>query len=316
MSTTYEQLLRAKTDLETSLERAQEFRDQWLALVGPNGDNYAKLSKKELGQSTKTFENKLLAVKWDLQDLEAQLATYKFDDNTQRDELASDAADEIRLVEEIRRQIGDWREELLQMMSQRETVESSSKLFNKHGITFHHNPVAAAINHSISAATNNNNNNKYERLSSSHQADNMEDVVQFDKSLVSPGRQETSIVNNLLYDHLEDQQQQQHRASLSDPSQVFNNLSRPVVTNVYMNPNENEMILDMLETEYYNPPDGLLQQQNPNNNNNNNRNRNSNNSTRIDTMFKKLFDTDRNKFLGTIVFLCSFPTLLILFMFA
>lgn len=313
-------------EFETSLTGARDLRDQWLstttaAISGSSAADIgggAKPSKKELEQSTKALKNKLLAVKWDFEDLEELLGVYKFD-NTQAANLLAVDSDEVNVVEEIRRNIGDWRNDIAQMMGQLEKAESSNKLFNKHGITFH-NPVS----------TLNSTSNKYERLTESqqqqqqHNQAEIEDVVQFDKSLVQSPRG-ASIVNNLLYDHLElDLQQQQmqltnqhhqligssSRNSLSDPSQVFNNLSRPVTTNVYMNPNENEMILDMLETEYYNPPDGLLH------NNLTSTNNNNNNSNRIDTMFKKLFDTDRNKFLGTIVFLCSFPTLLILFMFA
>lgn len=292
MATTYKQLLRAKSEFESSLAAARDLRNQWLSAIESSkrsSHDDSKLSKKELEQKTKVLKNKLLAVKWDFEDLEELLGVYKHD-NTQTSLLD---VDETNIVEETRRQIGNWRNEVAQMITQMEDAESSSKLFNKHGITFD-NPI-----------TTNTLSRKYERLEEpldhSQQQDS-EDVVQFDKNLVSSGR--TYIVNNMLCDDLDDQNRSIDggRSSLLDPSQVFNNLSRPVTTNVYMNPNDNEMILDMLETEYYNPPDGLLQTT-P-----------SNNSTRIDTMLRKVFDSNRNRFLGTILFLCSFPTLLILFM--
>lgn len=280
-------------EFENSLVSARELRDQWLSAIDSTktkGESFAKLFKKELDQSTKALKNKLLAVKWDFEDLEELHSVYKLDSG----QANLMDADEAHVVEEIRRHIGDWRSEIAQMMAQIEDAESSSKLFNKHGITFH-NPV-----NSISS-----NSNKYERLNSeapNYHHQDTEDVVQFDKGLVDS--RETSIVNNMLYDHLD--RLTGSRNSLSDPSQVFNNLSRPVTTNVYMNPNENEMILDMLETEYYNPPDGLLQETSGGGSSN----------PRTISMFKKLLDANRNKFLGIIVFLCSFPTLLILFMIA
>lgn len=264
MSTTQKQYLRAKNEVESSLSNARTLRDQWLVATKENPTN---LTKKEIDYIGKAFKNRLLTVKWDCEDLEELINVCEIEDRK------LDAGE----LEKAKIFIEDCRNEISKFMDQLEETESNNKIFNKHGISI---PTSGQTTTSIVQ----NPGNRYERLSN-----NDAEEVQFDKGQVASS---ASIFNNVLYDHLEQSEQQKQPIS---PTQVFNNLSRPV-TNVYMNPNENEIILDMLETEYYNPPSALKPR------------------SRFTYAVRKLLETDRNKFLGTIAFIFSFPILLVLFL--
>lgn len=264
MSTTQKQYLRAKSEVESSLSSARALRDQWLVAAKENPTN---LTKKEVDYIGKAFKNRLLTVKWDCEDLEESISVCVNEDRKLDDGE----------LEKAKAFIEECRDEISKFMDQLEEAESNNKIFNKHGISI---PTSAQTITSLMQ----NPGSRYEKLSN-----NDVEEVQFDKNQVATS---ASIFNNVLYDHIEQSEQQKHPIS---PTQVFNNLSRPV-TNVYMNPNENEIILDMLETEYYNPPSELQPR------------------SRLDYSVRKLLETDRNKFLGTIAFIFSFPILLVLFL--
>lgn len=264
MSTSHKQFLRAKSEVESSLSNARTLRDQWLVARKENPTN---LTKKEIDYIGKAFKNKLLTVKWDYEDLEELISVCENEDRN------SDSG-ELEIAKAF---VEECRIEITRFMDQLDEVESSSKIFNKHGISI---PAPTQTMTSMIQ----NTSNKYEKL-----LNNDAEEVQFDKNQVASS---ASIFNNVLYDHLEQSEQQKQPIS---PTQVFNNLSRPV-TNVYMNPNENEIILDMLETEYYNPPSAIQPR------------------SRLNYTVRKLLETDRNKFLGTIAFIFSFPILLVLFL--
>lgn len=257
---TKKQYLSAKSEVEASLSSARALNSRWLAATRENPTN---LTQKEIDYIGKDFKNRLLTVKWDCEDLEELINI------CENDTKNFDVGEAKIFIEQCRSEISKF-------MCQLEEAEVNKKLFNKHGISI---PTSAQNTTSIVE----NSSNKYERL-----ANNDAEEVQFDRA---------SVFNNVLYDHLEQAEQQK---TTFIPQVFGNNLSRPV-TNVYMNPNENEIILDMLETEYYNPPSGL-QPRSP--------------GTRLNHTVRKLFETDRNKFLGTIAFVFSFPILLVLFLLA
>lgn len=269
MSSAYKQYLRAKNEVESSLVSARNLRDQWLATTGGNPMN---LTKKDIDYIGKKFKNKLLTVKWDLEDLEDMISVCENETND------LDANE----LEESKRFISECKNEISKLMDQLEETESNFKTFNKHGISF---PSSA---HTAITSMIQNQSSKYERLKSdtstniniNHDAEE----VQFDKGQVASS---AAIFNNALYDHFEEDKMMQS----FDSSQVFNNLSRPI-TNVYVNPNENEIILDTLETEYYNPPGGL---------------QHSASSRLANYSIRKLLETDRNKFFGAVAFVFSLP---------
>lgn len=266
-TTAQKQYLRAKNEVESSILNARSLRDQWLTA---SRDNPTNLTKKEIDYLSKSFKNRLLAVRWDCEDLEELIGACE-DGLTKLDN--GEVANARLFIEECRVEISKFMNEL-------EETEASGKIFNKHGIQL---PISNQT--TMSSILTQNPNSKYERL-----ANNDVEEVQFDKSEVASS---ASIFNNALYDHFENNEITDRKSS--NTSQVFCNLSRPV-TNVYMNPNENEVILDMLETEYYNPPSGLQTE------------------SRFNHAVRKLLETDRNKMFGTIAFIFSFPILLVLFL--
>lgn len=268
MSGTQKQYLLAKSEVESSMANARTLRDQWRVASIENPTN---MTKKEVDYLAKAFKNRLLTLKWDCEDLEELIGLCE-NEGTNID---------IGEFEKTRRFIGECRSEVSSMMDLLEESEANNKVFNKHGITLPTTTQTTVAN------IMNGNGSKYERLSN-----NDAEEVQFDKNQVATS---ATVFNNVLYDHLEEGGGD--RGKTFENSPVFSNLSRPM-TNVYMNPNENEIILDMLETEYYNPPSGL------------------HNGSRLNYTLRKLLETDRNKFLGTIAFLFSFPILVVLFLVA
>lgn len=272
MSPTVKQYLRAKSELEISMTKAKSLRDQWIATTRGNPVN---LTKKEIDHMGKSFKNHLLTVKWDCEDLEELVNVCENENSLNFEEILN-----------AKGFIEEYRYEISQLMNQLEESEINAKIFNKHGISIPSSTeTTTAITSMIQSPIS-----RYERLSN-----NDGEEVQFDKNQVVASS--ASIFNNALYDHIE-QKEESDRPKIGssfNSSQVFNNLSRPV-TNVYVNPNENEMILDMLETEYYNPPAGLQAE------------------SRFNYAVRKFFEADRNKrFLGIIAFLSSLPILMLLF---
>lgn len=280
-------LLNAKAEAEASLTGARSIRDKWLAASRENPTN---LTKKEVDHIGKEFRNRLLTLKWDCEDLEELVEDDNIEDQSFSDELKS-------FLDQCKGEIATF-------MNQLEEYETNSKIFNKHGITL---PNQASLSRSLAAKQTTTSETTtatlpvtsittnpiselaqhYERLSN----DMDTGEIHFDKSLVEAS---TTIFNNDLYDHYEGNMNQDRLFKTSHATEVFNNLTRP--PDVYTHPNENEMILEMLETEYYNPPVGLLAK------------------TRNNYAIRKLFETDRNRFLGTIALIFSFPVLLILFL--
>lgn len=312
----YKQFLRAKSELEASLANARSQRSQWLAA---NRENPTQLTKREVDHITKKFKTRLLSVEWDCQDLEelinsreltaslTNLTTNSADNSTSTP--GSISKDELYDAREL---IAECREEIKKFTNELDDTEWGQKVFNRHGITLPSSQTASAAVASMLSSANGNHNlngtSKYERLN-----DNDTSEIHFDKSQVvvatnaaasanSNGTQNTQIVNNALYDHFGDEDDTPGLSPKGfNASEVFNNLTRPV-TNVYMNPNENEVILDMLETEYYQPPAGLQAL-----------NGGLNGKARLNLTMRKLFDTDRNRFMGTIVLLLTFPFVLVFF---
>lgn len=294
---TYKQYLRAKSEVESSMTNARSLRDQWLAAVKENPTN---LTKKEVERIGKAFKNRLLTVKWDCEDLE---------------ELVNVCENSKLFKYDVNESIiakcftTDCRNEISKMMAQMEQIELDDKVYQKHGITMPTTSAPATTLTSslkqsiVTTPTTGLENTKYQRLLDNNNVVDSEEI-QFDKtqlehatSQTSPTFNSASIFNNALYDHVEQFEDRQFKTDLgsfNNRPQVFNNLSRPV-TNVYMNPNDNEVILDMLETEYYNPPS--LQSE-----------------TRVNYAIRKLLDISRNRIVGTIAFIFSFPILIIIFL--
>lgn len=275
MSATVKQYLRAKSEVETSMSKAKGLRDQWIATTKGNPVN---LTKKEIDLISKSFKNHLLTVKWDCEDLEELVNVCDNENSLSFEEILN-----------AKNFIEEYRKEISQLMNQLDESETNAKLFNKHGLSMRDSSETlqtSVITSMIQAPTS-----KYERLSN-----NDGEEVQFDKNQVVAST--ASIFNNALYDHIEQKDERNSpKISNFNSSQIFNNLSRPV-TNVYVNPNENEMILDMLETEYYNPPAGLQVGE-----------------SRLNYTVRKFFETDRNKkFLGIVAFLSSLPILMLIFL--
>lgn len=279
MSTvTQKQILRAKIEAETSLANARIVRDQWLAATRENG---ADLAKKEVDRISKAFKNRLLTLKWDCEDLEELV------------NVGGNIIGSQMKLEELTRFIEECGSEIATFISQLENFESKNKIFNKHGIMLPNQTQTTATtatttismttitNNTVTPVTQNSIGQQYERISDLDAGE-----IHFDKNQIEAS---TTIFNNALYDHYENEDR---LIKGINAAQVFNNISRPA-TDVYMHPDEHEMILEMLETEYYNPPDGFLTK------------------SRYNYMMRRLFDIDIRKILGTILL---FPILFILFL--
>lgn len=302
MSLTQKQISRAKHEAEASLANARTLRDQWLAAVNQNPTN---LPQKEIDHLTKAFKNRLLSVKWDCEDLEELVGGESggIKKNKQAGEL-----------DDVRRFIEDCKRELTNSMVQLEDFELNKKIFNKHGIVTSACSNTSIPTNDLNEVANNttptktttatattiihnplHNNPQYERLLNNggefpfDSNESNQDELYFDKSQLEAN---TTIFNNALYEHYE---ADDHLVKGLNGTKVFNNLTRPNTNaEVFTGTNENEMILEMLETEYYNPPTGLLAK------------------TKYNTTIRKMFDMDRKRFLGTIVFIFSVPFLLML----
>lgn len=182
--------------------------------------------------------------------------------------------------------------------------------------------VAAAVTSMIAQAKSGQG---YERLAEVEARSNEDDGedVQFDKRDITTNDAANIYTNAQLDQAAEIEARSSHNLSptsyYSDidkslksfsSTQVFNNLSRPVTANVYMNPNDSETILDMLETEYYYVPPGMHIDANKNT-------MFSNTATRmmprLANAMQKMLKTDgSSRFLGTIAFLFSFPLVMLI----
>lgn len=302
-----QQILRAKEEAEASLANAHTLRNQWLAAAGSNPTG---LTQKEIELTCKAFKNRLLTVKWDCEDLEELVSA-----NDNKSSSSSDYAQELN---EAKAFIQECRRDLSRFSSQLDEFESSKKLYQKHGIqsatsalpnTNIAQSVASAVVTSIIQNPLQNHQIHYERLADKAKAsddppngrvasqglaadDAAAEIQHFNKSQI-----ETTIFNNVLYEHYECE----NRADkMANAAQVFGNLTRPQSADVYMDSNnENEMILEMLETEYYNPPSGLLAKSS------------SALTTRYNQALGKVFEANQNKIWAVVL---SFPILLILFL--
>lgn len=262
------QILRAKIEAETSLASARSLRDQWLVAANQNPTG---LTQKEIEHLSKAFKNRLLTVKWDCEDLEELVSGESNDNNSSAS---------VQLAE-TKHFIRECREEIAKFMNQLEDHESGQKIFNKHGIisapsTLPNNIVAQAVAPVASIIQNPLHSAHYEHLSNEHLEDAGGELPHFDKSQIETS---TTIFNNSLYEHYEDEDSMIKNLNAT---KVFNNLTRPISDEVCVGSNENEMILEMLETEYYNPPPGLLAK------------------TKYTTALRNFFEAYQNKFLGTI----------------
>lgn len=272
MSEKYNRYLSAKKELETSLANAKSLRDQWLAATRENPTN---MSKRELDTLTKTFRNRLLTVKWDFEDLEELLDS----SNTKGNALF----DHIEQHKEAKSFNQGCQKEISELMDQLEQGEANVKALSRHGISIYSDANAT----SNSSAQNFTEGDAPESLANIVSENEPEDILIDKRQIDSP---KASIFVNALHDHYDDTT----GGNKFDTSQVFNNLSRPI-TNVYVNPNDNEMILNMLETEYYNPP------------------ATSSSGRKYIDSIKKAIEYDPKNFIKAIALLFSFPMLLIIF---
>lgn len=314
--------LSAKSELESSLISARSLRDQWVAVTNENPTN---LTKKEVDNLSKTFRNHLLSVKWDLEDLEELLESGK---------SGGGIFDNKEEYEEAKLFIRECQRELAILLSQLEYNEANIKSLNKHGIQVapigatittttssdsyqNFNNNNNSNNNTCSSGSSSNNNNtiilssesSYYNQNSKNNGDPMENSsnaimsgdheepedILIDKRQIESPKRATVFTNALhdYYDNAENNINKYNSNNIDSPTQVFNNLSRPV-TNVYMNPNENEMILNMLETEYYNPPSDMTT------------------GSKYLHSIRKFIDYDQKTFLKAIALLFSFPMLLII----
>lgn len=283
------QILRAQSEARASLAGVRSLRDQWVA-SGGGGQNPAGLSQKELDHLSKAFKNRLLTLKWDCEDLE-ELASGENNDKNASSTCNRDSLAETRAL------IRECRDELTRCMAHIEDCESARRTLSKHGITTKTastpvpaTPVTAIVQNPLHAGN-------YERLSNGHLDGEAliangfgAELAHFDKSQMETS---TTIFSNALHEHYE---QEEALNKSAHATKVFNNLTRPSADDICVGTNENEMILEMLETEYYDPPPGLLAK------------------TKYGGALRNFFDADRNKFLGTFAFLVSFPILFILFL--
>ena len=277
MSTsTQKRVLRAKSEVESSRANVKVHHEQWLAATQANP---TILTKKEVHHASKAFKNCLLSLKWDCEDLEELLSVSSencFNDPTELSELK-------RFAEECRQEIRTYANKL-------EEFESNNKIFNKHGITL---PNSLAQTATTVTTIVQNPDSQYERLAeplpiSDNNHNQNEEFNCFDKNQIETSS--ATIYDNALYEHFDGLQETDRLAKGIYATQVFNNLTRPV-TEPFVNTSESEMILEMLETEHYNPQESLLTNQ---------------------SAIRRLLDhTERNKFLAVIF---SFPLLLIIFL--
>jgi len=271
-----QQILSAKDEAEASLADARSLYDKWLVA---NGSNPTNLTQKEADHLTRTLKNRLLSLKWDCEDLEELVVAGEksLSKNTTSGNNATQELDEARKL------MQDCRSQLTVISNHLEDFEANKKLFNKHGIqmtsielnsrednngelskevlnNISKDKIAQSVNSNVVTSIienpleshfvdrelliNNNREQKKTGVTSN-------EIEHFDKSRIE---RSATIFDNALYDHYEGVNK-----GIVDASKVFGNLGRPQTSNVYVDStNENEMILEMLETEYYNPPEGLL----------------------------------------------------------
>lgn len=286
----FDKLIRAREEVQASLDQAKAARDQWLAVSGQNPTNLTKRQIEDIG---KTFRNNILSVKWDLEDLE------ELDANTKPSEANSEQKESIKNF------IKETHIEISLLVDQLEQADSELKVLQKHGL--HIGPVSETSGQTLATSSSGQpssfgssrravgsaaHHHTSRKLSELDETGEGEDVLLDKRQLGAV--QTRSIVENALHDYYEEFEENGRKLKGFNSSQVFNNLTRPV-TNVYVNPNENEMILNMLETEYYNPPNELLSRPTLNYN------------------LRNFFEHDLGKIIKYLVVLFSFPAVLLFF---
>lgn len=330
------QLLNKIGELEASLANAKSTYDQWLAA---SGSNPTGLTRKDIDNLTIVFQRRVLTVKWDCEDLEDLIVT---NDKRKSSLEYVDTLQEAKLfLVESREQMEKYNNHLEdfktgQLMLSRhgistmqrqqtssigiESLEINNIKARDHSETSDVNTPAMDI---ISRNDSGVISEPQQKTVITNPMNDMTDdtivttttipdpmaqteIQHFDKSQIE---RSTSIFSNALYEHYEDQEDRLIESNGSivngnSATRMFNNLTRPNNTDVYMDSNnENEMILEMLETDYYN-----TQQVN-------NANGFLGKSTALAVSYnqtlRKLFETDQRKFL---VCLLTLPLMLVMFL--
>lgn len=241
MSVTRSQVLSAKRELEASLIGAKELKSKLF-----NQSGQLDLNKKDSNYNLRAFKNRLLAAKWDCEDLEELLSTN------------SNVLGQIESTE-LRIYVDASRKEIANMTNHLDDAESRFKTLQKHGFQDEQPDFKVA-------AANPDDQHPFSPISDKSITNLVSDK---NRSTVS-----ANVFSNALYDHLE------NGSRLGfETSKIFNNLERPT-TDVYVSPNENESILEMLETGYSNR---------------------SSNARSYDKALRRMFDTTGGKFVGLIV---------------
>lgn len=237
MSVTKSQIFSAKRELEASLIGAKELRSQ---IFDQNGQ--VDLNRKDSNYNQRAFKNRLLAAKWDCEDLEELLSTNS-------NVLGHIESTELRIyVESCRKEIAD-------MTNQFEDAELRVKTLQKHGFQ----------------------NDQFDcKVPETNEQPEFSPISEKPISHFDPDKSQSSanVFSNVLYDHLESDS----RLGF-ETTKIFNNLERPT-TDVYVSPNEDESILEMLEAGYSNQ---------------------SANIRSYDKALRKVFDTAGGKFVGLLV---------------
>lgn len=247
MSITRTQLLSAKKEVETSLAAARELRDQ---IFDQNG--HLDLTRKDANYNQRAFKNRLLAAKWDCEDLEELLSSNP------------NVLNQIELTETTI-YVDACRKEVADLTCQLDEVESRLKAFQKHGLQY---------------ATQTNSRVPLTNPSDLGQTDDKQ-IARFDSAEEQQSTVKVNVFSNALYDHVEVSDTQS--SGSVEASKIFSNLERPS-SDVFVSPNENELILEMLETGYNNQSA-------------------SNKLSAYDATIAKVFDPTGKTFVGIILFI-------------
>lgn len=236
MAPSSEQIQTAITSLEVSIKSVCQLLEQWRIATKQNPTN---LTKKQVDQTEKNLKNKVLTVKWDCEDLEELI------EQTQNDSNLHEKLEYANIL------IRDAKEKVAEIMDELEGIKTKSKILNKHGISIHDS--AQAVIASFSSGNQNSSNESYKRLS------NDDNDVVFDRGQIQFSN--ANVYANQLHDYYEYEDPYNNINNTNNingfnPTEVFNSLSKPL-NNSRANNEDNETILGMLETEYYDPPLGL-----------------------------------------------------------
>lgn len=238
------QLQSAKKEVETSLAAARQLRD---LIIDQNG--CLDVTRKDANYNQRAFKNRLLAAKWDCEDLEELLSSNP-------NVLNQIELTELTIFADV------CRKEVANLTSQLEEAEFKVRTSQKHGFNY---PTQADPRLSPTGLGEPPAGDK-RPLSADSDRDQQSTV-------------KVNVFSNALYEHVENGSS----VGSVEATKVFNNLERPS-TDVYVSPNENELILEMLETGYSNQATGSK-------------------LGAYDTTLAKVFDPTGRKFVGIIVFI-------------